>query len=57
MINGMESVEEAQNLASTIRIGSLKLELEEIRSNVVGASWERKPLKTSLIAGGIASPS
>ena len=29
--------EEADALASTIRIGGLKLELEELRSNVVGA--------------------
>ena len=53
VINGMESVEEAQNLASTIRIGSLKLELEEIRSNVVGAQLGEEAIKTSLIAGGI----
>ena len=36
-ITGMESYEVAKNLASTIRIGSLSLELEELRSNVVGA--------------------
>ena len=37
IISGMASAEEAQNLASSIRIGSLSLQLEEIRSNVVGA--------------------
>ena len=34
---GMAGVEEAQNLASYIRIGSLSLELEELRSSVVAA--------------------
>lgn len=34
-ITGMSSVEEAQNLASYIRIGSLSIELEELRSSVV----------------------
>ena len=52
-ITGMGTVEDAQNLASSIRIGSLSLELEEIRSNVVGASLGQKALKTSLIAGAI----
>ena len=33
----MSSIEDARELASTIRIGSLSLELEEMRSNVVGA--------------------
>ena len=36
-ITGMSSVEEAQNLASYIRIGSLSIELEELRSSVVAA--------------------
>ena len=36
-ISGQQSIEEAKELASIIRIGSLKLELEELRSNVVGA--------------------
>ena len=36
-ITGMSSIEEAKNLASNIRIGSLSLELKEIYSNVVGA--------------------
>lgn len=52
-ISGMESVEEAQNLASSIRIGSLALELEEIRSNVVGAQLGEDAIRTSLIAGAI----
>lgn len=33
----MSSYEEADNLAATIRIGGLSLELEELRSNVVAA--------------------
>ena len=52
-ISGMASVEEAQNLASSIRIGSLSLELEEIRSNVVGAQLGEDAIRTSLIAGAI----
>ena len=34
VITGMSSYEEADNLAATIRIGGLSLELEELRSNV-----------------------
>lgn len=50
-ITGLSSYEEAENLASTIRIGSLSLELEELRSNVVGAKLGQEALSTSLIAG------
>ena len=53
VINGMSSFEEAENLASTIRIGGLKLELEELRSNVVGAQLGSAAIRTSLIAGAI----
>lgn len=52
-ISGMASADEAQNLASSIRIGSLSLELEEIRSNVVGAQLGENAIRTSLIAGAI----
>lgn len=52
-ISGMASAEEAQNLASSIRIGSLSIELEEIRSNVVGAQLGEDAIRTSLIAGAI----
>lgn len=52
-ITGMESYEEAENLAATIRIGSLSLELEELRSNVVGAKLGQEALTTSLKAGAI----
>ena len=50
-ITGMSSYEEAEKLASLIRIGSLKLELEEIRSNVVGAKLGQAAISTSLQAG------
>ena len=52
-INGMADVEEAQNLASYIRIGSLSLELEELRSSVVAAQLGEEAITTSVIAGGI----
>lgn len=53
VITGMASYEEAEKLASTIRIGGLKLELEELRSNVVGAQLGSEAIKTSLKAGAI----
>ena len=49
----MESYEEAEQLASQIRIGGLKLELEELRSNVVGAQLGSAAIETSLLAGAI----
>lgn len=52
-IDGMTDYEEAENLASTIRIGSLSLELEELRSNVVGAKLGQEAIATSLKAGAI----
>ena len=53
VITGMGSFEEADRLASTIRIGGLKLELEELRSNVVGAQLGSEAIETSLKAGAI----
>ncbi|MBR0039076.1 MAG: protein translocase subunit SecD [Lachnospiraceae bacterium] len=50
-ITGMESLETAERLASTIRIGALKLELEVLRSNVVGAKLGQDAISTSLKAG------
>lgn len=50
-IDGMSSLEEAQQLASFIRIGSLKLELKEVYSNVVGASLGQDALSGSVLAG------
>lgn len=52
-IDGMADFEEASTLASTIRIGSLSLELEELRSNVVGAKLGEEAIATSLKAGAI----
>ncbi|MGN0158186.1 MAG: protein translocase subunit SecD [Brotaphodocola sp.] len=52
-IDGMEDYEEAENLAATIRIGSLSLELEELRSNVVGAKLGEQAISTSIKAGAI----
>ena len=53
IIEGMESYEEAEKLASTIRIGGLKLTLEELRSNVVGAQLGETAVKTSITAAVI----
>ena len=53
VIEGAGSFEEAENLASTIRIGGLKLELEELHSKVVGAQLGVEAIETSLIAGAI----
>ncbi len=53
IITGMASHEEAKILASTIRIGGLKLELEELRSNVVGAQLGEEAIASSLKAGVI----
>ena len=52
-ITGMSGVEEAQNLASYIRIGSLSLELEELRSSVVAAQLGEEAISTSVMAGAI----
>lgn len=52
-ISGSMTFEEADKLASTIRIGGLNLELEELRSNVVGAQLGEQAISTSLIAGAI----
>lgn len=47
-ITGNFTYEEAENLASTIRIGGLKLELEELRSNVVGAQLGAQAIRHSV---------
>ncbi len=49
-IDNMESFEAAEELASTIRIGSLSLELEELHSKVVGAQLGEEAIATSLKA-------
>lgn len=50
IVEGMASYDEAELLASTIRIGGLKLELEELRSNVVGAQLGERAINTSIMA-------
>lgn len=52
-ISPMESFEKAESLASTIRIGGLRLELEELHSKVVGAQLGVDAISTSLKAGFI----
>lgn len=50
-ISGNYTYEDAEKLASLIRIGGLKLELNEIHSKVVGAQLGSDAIKTSLKAG------
>ncbi len=52
-ITGMSDFQEAEDLASTIRIGGLSLELEEVYNRVVGAQLGEEALETSIWAGGI----
>lgn len=52
-ISGTFSYEEASQLADTIMIGALPLELEQIQYNIVGAKLGQEAIKTSLIAGAI----
>ena len=52
-ISGMKDSAEAENLASTIRIGGLKLELSELRSNVVAAQLGEEAIASSVKAAGI----
>ncbi len=50
-ISGSFTSESAEQLASTVRIGALPLELEHIHGNVVGATLGSQALKSSLFAG------
>jgi len=50
-ITGAGTYDECNELATFIRIGALPIELETLRSNVVGATLGSEALKTSLIAG------
>ena len=52
-ITGKFTYDSAEKLASKIRIGGLKLELEELHSKVVGAQLGSDAIKTSLKAGAI----
>ena len=53
VITGMSDYEGAEQLASMIRIGGLKLQLNELRSNVVGAQLGSDAIRTSLIAAAV----
>lgn len=53
VITGQSTAAEAEQLASTIRIGGLKLELEELRSNVVGAQLGSAAIASSLKAAAV----
>lgn len=52
-ISGSFTAESAAQLSSTLRIGALPLELENIHDNVVGATLGSQALKSSLFAGVI----
>ena len=51
IIEGEETIESARTLASTIRIGGLKVELQRLRSQIVGAQLGQNALRTSKTAG------
>ena len=53
VINKISSYDEAESLASTMKIGALPLELKQIQYNIVGAKLGQKAVSTSLIAGAI----
>ena len=48
---GFDEFSEAEELASTLRIGALPLELTNIHDNVVGATLGSEALKSSIMAG------
>ncbi len=51
VITGESDIDSARNLASTIRIGGLKVELERLRSQIVGAQLGQDAIATSKKAG------
>lgn len=51
VITGNFTYESANSLATTIRLGVLKLTLSEVRSNVVGAKLGEEAVETSIMAG------
>lgn len=53
VIEGNFTYESANSLATTIRLGKLKVELEDVHSTVVGAKLGEEALSTSLVAGAI----
>ncbi len=50
VINGMSSYEDADELATTIRIGALPLTLKQVRSNIVGATLGSDAISTTIMA-------
>lgn len=52
-ITGITDYDEAKNIASTIRIGALPIQLTEVRSNVIGATLGQEAVTTSLKAGAV----
>ncbi|MCM1271999.1 MAG: protein translocase subunit SecD [Clostridium sp.] len=53
VINGMEDYDRAKQLADTIKIGALPLELEQLQYNIVGAKLGTEAISTSIKAGVI----
>ena len=53
VISGTKEFADAEELATFIRIGAISLKLEELESNVVGASLGSQALSTSVLAAGI----
>lgn len=52
-ISGQSTFEEADQLAANIRIGSLKLKLKELQSQVVGAQLGAEAISTALKAASV----
>ena len=52
-ISGMKTYEDAETLATQIRIGSLSLKLQELESSVVGAQLGSQAISSSLKAAAI----
>ena len=52
-ISGSFTYDEASQLADTIMIGALPLELTQIQYNIVGAKLGQEAISTSLVAGAI----
>lgn len=52
-ITGIDSYEDANTIASTIRIGALPVQLTELRSNVIGATLGQEAISSSLKAAAI----
>jgi SecD/SecF fusion protein len=51
VINSISTYEEADSLATTIRIGALPLTLKQVRSNIVGATLGEDAISTTIKAG------